>query len=101
MPYLGVEPKIGVFTPQIIHLFIGVFHYKPSILGYPYFWIFVQGIGPCSGYDVGGSGKNCWRLSTGDLAVMRRFVFQSNAEYLRFFWRFQRQIVPLSRFSGA
>ena len=28
-------PKIGV--PQIIH-FNRVFHYKPSILGYPYFW---------------------------------------------------------------
>ena len=24
-------------TPQIIH-FNRVFHYKPSILGYPYFW---------------------------------------------------------------
>ncbi len=36
--YMGVEPKIGVFTPKIIHLFIGVFHCKPSILGYhPYF----------------------------------------------------------------
>ena len=28
-------PKIMV--PQIIH-FNRVFHYKPSILGYPYFW---------------------------------------------------------------
>ena len=27
----------GGFSPQIIH-FNGVFHYKPSILGYPYFW---------------------------------------------------------------
>ena len=25
------------FSPQIIH-FNRVFHYKPSILGYPYFW---------------------------------------------------------------
>ena len=25
------------FSPQIIH-FSRVFHYKPSILGYPYFW---------------------------------------------------------------
>ena len=33
---MGVEPKIGGF-PQIIH-FNRVFHYKPSILGYPYFW---------------------------------------------------------------
>ena len=33
--HVGVEPKIGV--PQIIH-FNRVFHYKPSILGYPYFW---------------------------------------------------------------
>ena len=32
---MGVNPKIGVFTPQIIH-FNKVFHYKPSILGYPY-----------------------------------------------------------------
>ena len=30
-----VFPKIGY--PQIIH-FTRVFHYKPSILGYPYFW---------------------------------------------------------------
>ena len=28
-------PKIGV-PPN--HPFSGVFHYKPSILGYPYFW---------------------------------------------------------------
>ena len=34
---LRVFPKIWE-NPQIIHLFIGVFHYKPSILGYPYFW---------------------------------------------------------------
>ena len=27
----------GGFSPQIIH-FDRVFHYKPSILGYPYFW---------------------------------------------------------------
>ena len=32
---IWVFPKIGV--PQIIH-FNRVFHYKPSILGYPYFW---------------------------------------------------------------
>ena len=32
-----VFPKIVVFTPQIIH-FNRVFHYKPSILGYHYFW---------------------------------------------------------------
>ena len=37
--YIGVEPKIGCFTPQNIH-FNRVFHYKPSILGGfpPYFW---------------------------------------------------------------
>ena len=29
--------KSGVFTPQIMN-FNGVFHYKPSILEYPYFW---------------------------------------------------------------
>ena len=34
---MGVEPKIGGFYPQIIH-FNRVFHYKPSILRYPYFW---------------------------------------------------------------
>ena len=33
---IWVLPKIGV-GPQIIH-FNRVFHYKPSILGYPYFW---------------------------------------------------------------
>ena len=33
--YMGVSKKHG--TPQIIH-FNGVFHYKPFILGYPYFW---------------------------------------------------------------
>ena len=32
---IWVFPKIGV--PQIIH-FNKVFHYKTSILGYPYFW---------------------------------------------------------------
>ena len=32
-----VFPKIMVPPPQIIH-FNRVFHYKPSILGYPYFW---------------------------------------------------------------
>ena len=35
--YMGVNPKIGVFTPQIINFNRG-FHYKPSILGYHYFW---------------------------------------------------------------
>ena len=34
-------PKIGVY-PQIIH-FSKVFHYKPSILGYPFFWKHPQG----------------------------------------------------------
>ena len=29
-------PKIGV--PPKSSILIGVFHYKPSILGYPYFW---------------------------------------------------------------
>ena len=33
---LGVS-KNRWFSPQIIH-FDRVFHYKPSILGYPYFW---------------------------------------------------------------
>ena len=32
---MGVSKNRG--TPQIIH-FNRVFHYKPSILGYPYFW---------------------------------------------------------------
>ncbi len=35
---MGVNPKIGGVSPQIIH-FYRVFHYKPSILGgTPYFW---------------------------------------------------------------
>ena len=38
---------MGVFknngTPQIIH-FNRVFHYKPSILGYPYFWKHPYGV---------------------------------------------------------
>ena len=34
--YMGVSKNRG-FSPQIIH-FNRVFHYKPSILGYPYFW---------------------------------------------------------------
>ena len=34
--YIWVFPKIWE-NPQIIH-FNRVFHYKPSILGYPYFW---------------------------------------------------------------
>ena len=33
---MGVSRNRG-FSPQIIH-FNRVFHYKPSILGYPYFW---------------------------------------------------------------
>ena len=33
---MGVSKNSG-FSPQIIH-FNRVFHYKPSILGYPYFW---------------------------------------------------------------
>ena len=32
-----LNQKWGWFFPQIIH-FNRVFHYKPSILGYPYFW---------------------------------------------------------------
>ena len=35
-PILDVSENSG-FSPQIIH-FKRVFHYKPSILGYPYFW---------------------------------------------------------------
>ena len=35
--YTGVNPKIVVFPPKSSH-FKRVFHYKPSILGYPYFW---------------------------------------------------------------
>ena len=33
--YMGVSKNRG--TPQIINFNMG-FHYKPSILGYPYFW---------------------------------------------------------------
>ena len=33
----GVSKNSGVFPPKS-SIFIGVFHYKPSILGYPYFW---------------------------------------------------------------
>ncbi len=33
----GCQPKNRGVSPQIIH-FNRVFHYKPSILGYPYFW---------------------------------------------------------------
>ncbi len=35
--YMGVSKYRGVKPPQIIH-FNRVFHYKPSILGYHYFW---------------------------------------------------------------
>ena len=34
---IWVFPKMVGFPSQIIH-FNRVFHYKPSILGYPYFW---------------------------------------------------------------
>ena len=34
--YMGVSEN-GGFSPQIIHFNV-VFHYKSSILGYPYFW---------------------------------------------------------------
>lgn len=55
----------------------------------------VQGIGPCSGYDVGGSGQNCWRPSKCDLAVILGFLFlQSTAVCIFDFGpRFQRQIL--------
>ena len=36
LSYLGVSKNRG-FSPQIIH-FDRVFHYKPSILRYPYCW---------------------------------------------------------------
>ena len=35
-PNMRVSENSGV-SPQIIH-FNRIFHYKPSILGYPYFW---------------------------------------------------------------
>ena len=35
--YMDVSKNSG-FSPQIIHFLIGLFHYKPSILGYPYCW---------------------------------------------------------------
>ena len=39
MKHLGVfHQKYGDFTPQIIHQKNRVFYYKPSILGYHYFW---------------------------------------------------------------
>ena len=38
-----VFPKNRGKTPQIIH-FNGVFHYKPSILGYPYYWKHPNGV---------------------------------------------------------
>ena len=36
--------------------------------------ILIQGIGPCSGYDVGGSGQNCWCLSIGECSLYLRFL---------------------------
>ena len=37
--HLGVEPKLGVVkTPQIVPFVHRGFPYKPSILGYHYFW---------------------------------------------------------------
>ena len=39
--HMGVEPKIGVVLPPKLYILIGfswLFHYKPSILGQPYFW---------------------------------------------------------------
>ena len=41
--YMDVSKNSG-FSPQIIH-FNRVFHYKPSILGYPYFWKHPHGSG--------------------------------------------------------
>ena len=37
LEFIWMFPKIGGVPPQIIH-FSRVFHYKPSISGYPYFW---------------------------------------------------------------
>ena len=55
---MGVSENSGFYT-QIIH-FNRVFHYKPSILGYPYFWKH-----PYSNKNDGfSSGKSyCWGLS--------------------------------------
>lgn len=51
--------------------------------------ILIQGIGPCSGYDVGGSGQNCWRLSIGECSL-----------YLRFWSEISKaNFVPTMRFS--
>ena len=36
--YMGGPPKIRVFTPPNHPFVHRVFHYKSSILGYPYFW---------------------------------------------------------------
>ena len=36
--HMGVEPKLGVFSPPNHPFVHRVFHYKPSILGYPYIW---------------------------------------------------------------
>ena len=35
---IWVFPKIVGFPPPVIHGLIGLNHYKPSILGYPYCW---------------------------------------------------------------
>ena len=43
--YMGVNPKIVGFYHKS-SIFNRVFHYKPSILGYPYFWKHPYGVQP-------------------------------------------------------
>ncbi len=65
---MGVNPKIVVFPPQIIHFNRVWNHYNPSILGYHYFW-FNTHISEMAVHKKSTRFKNC--LS--EICVLREF----------------------------
>ena len=66
---MGVS-KNRIFSPQITH-FNKVFHYKPSILGYPYFWKhpYENGMGTCLASLTPSMSKNRVKMCDGCVGV--------------------------------
>ena len=62
---MGVEPKIVGFPPK--SPFNKVFHYKPSIVGYPYFWKhpYENEMGTCLASLTPSVSKNCVKVCDG------------------------------------
>ena len=61
----------GGFSPQIIH-FNMVFHYKPSILGYPYFWKH-----PYRYSNLGKKWRKSWKFSKNTLLILIGDLFKT------------------------